>query len=108
MMILLVLVVGATEAWAADGVEVRLRPERNELTVGDPVQLTLEVTHPAGSQVIIPQLDVTWGNFEVRDQSPASTVANDDGTLTTRQTLDVTLFDVGEFQTPPWSRASGG
>ena len=103
MMILLVLVVGATEAWAADGVEVRLRPERNELTVGDPVQLTLEVTHPAGSQVIIPQLDETWGNFEVRDQSPASTVANDDGTLTTRQTLDVTLFDVGEFQTPPWS-----
>ena len=103
MGLFLLLMVAAGQARAADGVEVRLTPERNELTVGDPLQLTLEVTHPAGSQVIIPMLDERWGNFEVRGQSPATTVANDDGTLTTRQSLEVTLFDLGEFQTPPWS-----
>lgn len=102
-LLLLILTVSTGQAWAAEGIEVRLTPERKELTVGDPMQLTLEVSHPAGSQVIIPQLGETWGNFEVRGQSPASTVANNDGTLTTRQTVDVTLFDLGEFETPPWS-----
>jgi hypothetical protein len=103
VMILLILALTAGQVWAADGVEVRLTPERNELTVGDPVQLTLEVNHPAGTQVIIPQLDPEWGNLEVRSQSPATVVANDDGTETTRQVIEVALFDLGEFETPTWS-----
>jgi hypothetical protein len=115
MMIFLMLMLAAaqgwavSQVWAADGVEVRLIPERSELTVGDPLQLTLEVTHPAGTQVIIPQLDPVWGDLEVRNQSPATTVANEDGTETTRgtestrQVIEVTLFDLGEFETPTWS-----
>ena len=86
----------------ADGsVEVTLTPDRNELTVGDPVHLALEVTHPAGYQVIIPKLEQAWGDFEVRSQSAATTTANDDGTGTTRQTIEVTLFNLGDFETPP-------
>jgi hypothetical protein len=75
--------------------------DRSEMTVGDPVQLTLEVTHPVGYHVVIPKLEPSWGPFEVRGQSQAATEANDDGTETTRQTLEVTLFDLGEFETPP-------
>jgi hypothetical protein len=85
---------------ADEGVQATLTPDRGELTVGDPIQLTLEVNHPTGYQVIIPQLDQIWGELEVRGQSQATTAANDDGTETTRQTIEVTLFDVGEFQTP--------
>lgn len=103
LMILLILMMAAGPAWAVNGVEVRLTPDRNELAVGDPVQLVLEVTHPVGTQVIIPALDPLWGNLEVRSQSPATTETNDDGTETTRQTIEVTLFDLGEFETPPWS-----
>jgi uncharacterized membrane protein (DUF2068 family) len=91
----------ALPAQAAGGVHVTLSPDRNELTVGDPVQLALEVTHPAGYQVIIPKLEQVWGGFEVRSQSVATTTANDDGTETTRQTIEVTLFDLGDFETPP-------
>ena len=84
-----------------NGVQVTLTADRNELTVGDPVVLALEVTHPAGYQVIIPKLEQVWGDFEVRSQSAATTTANDDGTETTRQTIEVTLFNLGDFETLP-------
>jgi hypothetical protein len=86
-------------AQAADGVDVNLTADRNELTVGEPIQLTLEVTHPAGYQVVIPKLDPMWGDLEVRHQSQTTTVANDDGTEITRQTIEVTLFKLGDFNT---------
>jgi hypothetical protein len=95
------LVLLAVPVQAADGVQITLTPDRNELTVGDPIQLTLEVTHPADTQVIIPKLDQVWGDLEVRGQSQATTEANDDGTVTTRQTIEATLFNLGEFETPP-------
>jgi len=96
----LVLAVVATPAWAAEGIQVTLTASQSELTVGDPVQLTLEVNHPAGYQVIVPHLEGNWGPFEVQGQSPITTVANDDGTETTYQTITVTLFDLGTFETP--------
>jgi hypothetical protein len=97
---LLVLFVVPVAAAAGD-VQVALVPDRSELAVGDPVQLALEVTHPAGYQVIVPQLEQTWGELEVWSQSGVTTTANDDGTETTRQTIGVTLFNLGEFETPP-------
>jgi hypothetical protein len=85
---------------AAENIVVSLTPKQGELRVGDPVELTLAVTHPAGYQVIIPQLEQNWGPFEVRAQSQATTVDNGDNTSTTSQTLTVTLFNVGTFETP--------
>ena len=100
LLFLALLAFSAAPVLAAEGIEVTLTPDREELTVGDPVQLTLEVTHPTGYQVILPKLEQAWGPFEVRSQSQATTTANDDGTETTRQTIEVTLFDLGEFETP--------
>ena len=95
-----VLLMVAVPTQAADGVQVELTADRAELTVGDPVQLTLEVTHPAGYQVIIPKLEQRWGDFEVRSQSQATTTTNDAGAETTRQVIEVTLFNLGVFETP--------
>jgi len=100
MLLLLTLMVIALPVGADEGVQVSLTASQQELTVGDPVQLTLVVTHPAGYQVIVPQLDPVWGDFEVRRQSPATTTVNDNGTATTRQTIEVTLFRPGDFVTP--------
>ncbi len=100
LLLLALLAFSTAPVLAAEGIEVTLTPDREELTVGDPVQLTLEVTHPVGYQVILPKLEQAWGPFEVRGQSQATTTANDDGTETTRQTIQVTLFDLGEFETP--------
>ena len=100
LMMALVLVAMTLPARAADGIQVTLTANQSELTVGDPVELTLEVNHPAGYQVIIPQLEGSWGPFEVQGQSQTTTVANDDGTETTYQTITVTMFDLGAFETP--------
>lgn len=88
-------------ARAAEGITAKLTPDRTQMTVGDPVNLTLEVTYPAGQQVLIPELPQSWGQFEVQAQQPAETIANADGTETTRQQITVTLFEPGSFATPP-------
>lgn len=98
LMILWISLVGP--ALATGGVEVKLTPSQEQLAVGDPVDLTLEVNHPAGYQVIMPKLDQNWGDFEVRSQSQATITPNPDGTETTRQTINVTMFELGSFETP--------
>lgn len=92
-------VYGAASA-QAPGVEASLTTETPELTVGDPVSLDVRVNHPPGYQVTFPRLSGTWGDFELRGQSSADTVLNLDGTQTTSQSLEVTLFEPGEFTTP--------
>lgn len=100
LLLLALLVLVAVPVQAVDGVQVTLTPDREELTVGDRVRLTLEVTHPAGYQVIVPKLDQNWGSFEVWGQSQTTTTPNDDGSETTYQTIEGTLFNLGEYQTP--------
>jgi hypothetical protein len=94
-------------AWAEGPVEgrwtvaPRAEAEAAEITVGDPVRLVLEVTHPAGSVVLLPQLEAEWGDLNVYGQSPPTTETHDDGTATTRQEIDARLFAPGTFSTPP-------
>ncbi len=71
------------------------------ITVGDPVILTVSVTHPKGSVVLFPELQTNWGDFIVRSQSAPQTVSNGDGTAVTSQQIDTRLFAPGDFQTPP-------
>ncbi len=85
----------------ADGeVEARVTAGNDELTVGDPAELIIEVTHPSEFSVIIPRLPAQWGAFEVRSQSPVQQVSNEDGTLETSRVIEVALFAPGSFETP--------
>ena len=83
--------------------EARFTIDEKDLTVGDPIHITLSVAHPAGHQVIFPQIESIWGDFTVKYQSPATTVDNGDGTETTNQIMDVRIFAPGTFTTPPLS-----
>jgi hypothetical protein len=90
-------------AKADSPVEARFTIDDKDLTVGDPIHITLSVAHPAGHQVIFPQIESNWGDFTVKYQSPATTVDNGDGTETTNQIMDVRIFAPGTFTTPPLS-----
>ncbi len=94
------LTVHGTASAQAPGVVASLTTDAADLTVGDPVTLNLRVVHPPGYQVTFPLLPGTWGDFEIRGQSPAQTVDNLDGTQTTGQSLEAALFTPGEFTTP--------
>ena len=82
------------------GVLISLTSDRSELTVGDPVTLTIGVLHTENQAVVLPRIGPEWGPFEVQSQTAAQTISNGDGTRTTFQELQVTLFAPGEFETP--------
>ena len=85
------------------GVRASLTADRAALTVGDPVTLTLEITHPPDHVVLVPRLGPEWGSFDVVSQTTAQTESNADGTETTGQRIEVTLFAPGTFETPDLS-----
>ena len=80
-------------------VQISLTPSQPDLTVGDPVTLTLEITYPDDHAVVVPRLERTWGPFEVLSQSVAEITVNGNGKSAT-QRIDVTLFSTGIFETP--------
>lgn len=94
-----VLVFFATTTYAQSSATITA--DRNTLTVGDPVILTVSVTHPDGSVVLFPELAANWGDLIVRSQSAPETVSNGDGTSVTTQQIDARLFAPGDFQTSP-------
>ncbi|OQY46087.1 MAG: hypothetical protein B6242_08765 [Anaerolineaceae bacterium 4572_78] len=81
-------------------VDITFTTSQNELTVGDNISLQLNITHPPNYKIVIPELQKTWGLFEVISQSEIETVTHDDGNQTTSQNITITIFDVGTFQTP--------
>jgi hypothetical protein len=95
LILLLAALVVFPAAAQSEPVEATLIIPPGEYTVGDPVLLTLAVTHPAGYQVIFPELPPEWGDFTVSAQSPLTTVGNPDGTETTTQMIDARLFSPG-------------
>lgn len=99
--ILLVLLVSAGVAAAQEAVTAVLTLPGSDWTVGDPLPLALEVTHPTGYTVLAPDIPAEWGELRVVAQAPAVVVDNGNGTETTRIAIDARLFAPGEFQTPP-------
>jgi hypothetical protein len=85
---------------AQSNVDVTLSAGGDDLTVGDVIPLTLQVTHPAGWRVIVPTLEKQWGEFEVRSQATPAIVSNGDGSETTTQKIEVARMRPGEAQTP--------
>jgi len=73
--------------------------EDEPFTVGDHIVLRLEVEHPAGSQVELPQLEEEWGQFEIIEQTEPATVNNGDGTAITSKEFIVSLYEPGQYQT---------
>jgi hypothetical protein len=101
LIIALICLLIPTGARAESEVTAKLSTDLGEFTVGDRVPLTLSVNHPAGYQVILPELEANWGDFFVHSQSAGSTVSNPDGTQVTSQVIDARLFAPGKFSTLP-------
>lgn len=113
-LLLLLLIPGASPAFAQDPspVSAVLRVAEPQGTIGDPIQLTLVITHPAGYQAILPEVAAAWGglpnpevaspsDWAVVSQSPATLTDNGDGTETTTAIVDARLFTTGTITTPP-------
>ncbi len=74
VLVLLALVTAGPALAQGEVIEARLITSDDSLTVGDPMVLIIEVTHPAGYQVFVPELADHWDDFE-----PAQSVGPDYG-----------------------------
>ncbi len=92
--------VAAAQDGPRSDIRVSFTADRSTLTVGDLATLLLEVTHPSGHVAVIPRLGNEWGSFEVVRQTAAQPASNGDGTETTSQRIEVTLFAPGTYETP--------
>lgn len=103
MLILIAISVAIPTTVMANGeIEANLTiQDAEELTVGDPILLTLSVTHPENYQVIPAELETAWGDFQTQSISPTSSASNPEGGITTSQVIDARLFTPGTFSTPP-------
>ena len=81
-------------------VRISLNVDPPNVSFADEVTFTLDVTYPDDHSVVVQKLPPDWGQFEVREQSQAQTVFNDDGTKTTSQTITAVVFGRGTIQTP--------
>lgn len=103
LFIIMLLAAGPIAAQTTERFQATLTVPEGELTVGDPIELTISVIHPSDHQVVPPQFEETWGDLVVRDLSAPTTVDNGDGTKTTTLVLDARLFAPGTVETPPLS-----
>lgn len=72
-----------------------------EATVGDPLTISLSVSHPAGYRLVPPELPAAWGPYTVVGQTAPKTAPNPDGSETSTLQIDARLFATGAFATPP-------
>jgi hypothetical protein len=94
--VLFVLVLGVLPATAAPVAAVRVHVAPTEATVGDPLQVSVEVELPPGSRLEPPPIGPQWGAFQVRSGAwsqaePARWVWSG----------ELSAFETGELALPP-------
>ena len=73
----------------------------NKILVGDQVKLKVQVTFPASTKILWPELiDSLTKHIELVNKSKIDTVKSDNKNLTLKQTLTITSFDSGAFYIP--------
>lgn len=78
-------------------VAVRVRFGADSVAVGQPLVLSIEVTHPTGTQVVAPDEARHFGTWTVLAKQPAETETSD-GALLTRLVYSITTFEVKRIQ----------
>ncbi len=95
----LLLAVSAPASFCQE-VLVTTRVDSTHITVGDWLNLSVEVKHPPGVNLIWSQLRDTLGHFEIvrLDTLPSG---NADGTVTEGRKLTLSVYDSGSYTIPP-------
>ncbi|MFI5396247.1 MAG: hypothetical protein ACHQ9S_12010 [Candidatus Binatia bacterium] len=106
MVTLLTLILFATSTFAADPapdatapVTVQARVDRNQISIGDPIRYTVEVTAAADTEIIIPVFSGTLGDFTVSDFGELPT-RKENGRIITARWYTLTIFSTGDHLVP--------
>ena len=97
----LVLITNFSITYADEGIFAKLIVPADFATVGDIVELKVEVTHPAGYRLVPLDLPSPWGELEIRSLSHVTVQEETNGMTRSSQTIFITLWVPGEYETPP-------
>ena len=96
----------------AGSVAVRGTLDRDTVTVGDRINYTVQVQHPADGLAQFPQLGDPWGALTVLDQAQGEPESIGEGQAISTKTYIVTAFAVGQYDVPTltvvYQAADGG
>lgn len=81
-------------------VSVRARVDRAQVTIGDPIRYTVEVTAAADTEVVIPVPTGSLGDFTISDFGELPTRQQDGRTVVSRW-YTLTIFAPGDHLVPP-------
>jgi hypothetical protein len=80
-------------------VQANFTAELGSPLIGQPIDLLLTVEVPEGTSVTLPEFPADWPPFTIQDFSEEST-ATSSGVTTYQRHLAVTLWQLGDYQTP--------
>lgn len=110
---LMAIVLLSTINWqlATAQVSVLLRADSTDLNMGDPVQISLSIKHPKGTQFTFPTVGDTIGSMEVSSASAIDTSAEGNNTVLTRKYI-IAAYDSGTYHAGPvqvlYKNSTGG
>lgn len=91
----------ATEVEAKGPVSASVAVNRSNITVGDPFQLTVEVSYSRDRVVEMPGPDIPLGAFELLAHHYSPLSEGDQDQVVARSIYTLTAFSTGEFEIPP-------
>lgn len=76
--------------------------DRNEVQIGDPINLTISIVYDQSVTVISNPRGVNLGRFEVLDSLPGTSTTEPNGQVTKTDTYKIATFETGgDFEIPP-------
>ncbi len=104
--VMIVLLSGASDA--QDKIPVSLYPtvdaqvDRNEILIGDVIQLTLTITHDPTVEIVERGKNFNLGQFEIKDILPGETTTLPDGKIQRTDIYKLSTYFTGDFEIPPF------
>ncbi|MFP4488793.1 MAG: hypothetical protein ACLFN1_05775 [Bacteroidales bacterium] len=102
-LLLLILTINICASAYAQDVTVEARLDSSLIYIGDRVQYSIKVKQPDDIRLIMPEYrDTIISNIEILSQTAVDTARDSDGNLILDKTYNITSFDTGFYQIPPY------
>ena len=85
----------------AEGVSVDARVDLTEITIGDRINLDVVITVDTTLEVILPDMEILLGVFEVKDYDHADPIVDETGRRVHRYWYNLTTWTTGRWLIPP-------
>jgi hypothetical protein len=92
---------------SAEDITVETSVDKQEITIGDPISLTVKITRPAGTNMIEGRPLTDLRPFEITGSRLGEEIS-ENGQILTEDVYRISLYETGEFEIPQFSITVSG